>query len=398
MADNPFVITPTVRTQLTRVQSIALLVGAIFTILTLIQLVVSPTQFFRSWSAGFIIPFALGLGSLAVLMLQYMSGGAWGMVTRRQLEAGARTMPLVFLFFIPLFFGMPRLYEWADKAKLDTDKLIRDKSAYLNPTWWSIRAIVVFAIWMTLAFVLTRLSQQEEETGSLAVSKRLTTWSAGGLVLYVFTLTSATTDWWMSMNDHWFSTIFALIFLGGQGLTVVSLALITTTLLMREQPMAGIVTKRHLHDLGNLLFMFTLFWTYVSFSQLVIIWSGNLPSEITWYIDRMNGGWGWIGMIMIFLQWMLPFLILLSQKIKRNPNSVRTMAIWVLVIRMIDAIYMVEPNYHGQHFFISWSDITALLGMTGLWVWYYVNELKKRPLIPYNAPDLGKALTHGRAH
>ena len=246
--------------------------------------------------------------------------------------------------------------------------------------------------------MLNRLSVREEETGNTEFSRRLMGWSSIGLVIYVFSLTSAGTDWIMSMNVHWFSTIYGLILLGGQGLTVISLALITTTLLMKEQPMLGVITKKHLHDLGKLLFMFTLFWTYVSFSQLVIIWSGNLPEEITWYVDRMNGGWEFIGAILLFLQWMLPFLILLSQNIKRNPNTIRFMAIWVLCIRLVDTIWLVEPNFHSQHLYINWSDLTAPIGLTGLWVAIYLSELKKRALIPVNAPDLGRALVHGRAH
>lgn len=397
-AENPFVIQPPLRARISRVQSLALIIGVVFTALTLIEAVINPTQFFRSWMIGFLFPFALGIGSLACLMLQYMSGGAWGMVIRRQLEAGSRTIPFVTLVFIPIFFGLHGLYEWADAAKVQADPVIREKSAYLNIPWWAIRTIIVFAIWNVYAFVLNRLSRREEETGSMIASRNLMGWSSIGLVIYVFSLTSAGVDWIMSMNVHWFSTIYGLILLGGQGLTVISLAIITTTLLMRDQPLAGVITKKHLHDLGKLLFMFTLFWTYVSFSQLVIIWSGNLPEEITWYVDRMNGGWGYIGAILLFLQWMLPFLILLSQQIKRNPRTIRIMAIWVLLVRLADTIWLVEPNFHSQHLYINWSDITAPIGLVGLWTAIYLWQLKQRALIPVNAPDLGKALVHGRAH
>ena len=397
-ADNPFVITPLQRGQISRVQMLALVVGAIFTLLTIVQWFLNPTQFFRSWVIGFLFTFALGLGSLACLMLQYMSGGAWGMVIRRQLEAGTRTIPFVTILFIPLLFGIHNLYEWADPVKVAHDPVIREKSGYLNVQWWIIRAAIVFAIWNIYAFVLNRFSAEEESTGSPIASKRMMGWSGIGLVIYVFSLTCAGTDWIMSMNVHWFSTIYGLILLGGQGLTVISLALITTTLLMKEQPLAGVITKRHLHDLGKLLFMFTLFWTYVSFSQLVIIWSGNLPEEITWYIDRMNGGWEYVGAILLFLQWMLPFLILLSQNIKRNPRTIRIMAIWVLTVRVADTIWLVEPNFHSQHLFISWSDFSALIGLVGLWTAVYLWQLKQRALIPVNAPDLGRALIHGRAH
>ncbi len=398
MVDNPFVIPAPLRANISRCQSISLVIGVIFTLLTLVEFFINPTQFFRSWMIGFLFTFALGIGSLACLMLQYLSGGAWGMVIRRQLEAGVRTIPLVTLFFIPILFGIHNLYEWADPKLIHSDPVIRDKSAYLNPQWWIIRTAIVFVIWNIYAVVLNRLSAEEEKTGSEFASKRLMGWSGIGIVIYVFSLTTAGTDWIMSMNVHWFSSIYGLILLGGQGLTVISLAIITTTLLMKEQPLAGVITKRHLHDLGKLLFMFTLFWTYVSFSQLVIIWSGNLPEEITWYIDRMNGGWEYIGAILLFLQWMLPFLILLSQTIKRNPKSIRIMAIWILLVRLADTIWLVEPNYHSQHLYVNWADITAPLGLVGLWAAFYLWQLKQRALIPINAPDLGRALVHGRAH
>ena len=402
MVENPFLIQAPLRNQISRAQSLALVIGVIFTALSLIEFFINPTQFLRSWMVGFLFPFALGLGSLACLMLQYMSGGAWGMVIRRQLEAGSRTIPFVTLLFLPILIavamGSHALYEWTDPAKVQADPVIREKSAYLNVTWWLIRTVIVFAIWNIYTFALNRLSMREEETGNTEFSRRLMGWSSIGLVIYVFSLTSAGVDWIMSMNVHWFSTIYGLILLGGQGLTVISLALITTTLLMKEEPLLGVITKKHLHDLGKLLFMFTLFWTYVSFSQLVIIWSGNLPEEITWYVDRMNGGWQYIGGILLFLQWMLPFLILLSQNIKRNPKTIRFMAIWILTVRLADTIWLVEPNFHSQHLYIGWSDLTAPIGLTGLWAAVYLWQLKKRALIPMNAPDLGKALIHGRAH
>ena len=373
-------------------------IGVIFTGLTVAEYFIDRTQFFRSWTVGFLYPFAAGLGALAILMLQYMSGGAWGMIIRRQMEAGARTLPLLTVLFVPILFGTHELYNWADPAKVHASTVLTNKSGYLNLTWWLIRTAIVFVVWNIYSFVLNRLSAEEEKSGSFKASKSLMAWSSIGLVIYVLSLTSAGVDWLMSMNDEWFSTIYGFILLGGEGLTIVSVAIITTTLLMRESPMANIVTKKHLHDLGKLLFMFTLFWTYVSFSQLLIIWAGNLPEETSWYLDRMNGGWQYMAAFLLFFQWMLPFLILLSQDIKKNPVTARTMAIWILVVRLVDQIWLVEPNFHKAAFHVVWSDVTAPIGLGGVWAAYYLYQLKKRPLIPVNAPDLERALAHGRAH
>jgi hypothetical protein len=393
-AANPFVIPATLRADLSRGQNIAFGIGGVFLLLTVVQLFIAPGQFFRSWMIGFMYAFGAALGSLALLMLQYMTGGGWGMLVRRQLEAGSRTLPYMTVLFIPLLFGLPHLYEWTDAVKVQASQLLREKSAYLNVTWWIIRAAIVFAIWNIYSFTLNRLSAREEQTGDISISKRLMGWSGVGLLIYVLTLTSAAVDWLMSMNATWFSTIFGLILLATQGLTIVSTVIVTTTLLMREPPLDGIVTKRHLHDLGKLLFMFTLFWTYVSFSQLLIIWSGNLPKEITWYVDRMNGSWGFVATLLLFFQWMLPFLILLSQDIKKNPKTIRFMAIWIIVIRLIDMIWLVEPNFHPQSFWISWSDITAPLGFGGIWVGIYLMQLKQRPLLAANAPDFKRYLEY----
>jgi hypothetical protein len=394
MAENPYSITPQLSAGITRVQNIALGIGGVFTLLTIIQLFLDPAQFFRSWLIGFLLPFGLSLGALACLMLQYMTGGGWGMLVRRQLEAGSRTIPFVLILFIPICFGLPHLYQWTNSTTMQSTPELRDKAHYLNVTWWLIRAAIVFGIWLIYQYKLNSLSAEEERTGSLQVSKQLMGWSGIGLVLYALTLTSAGVDWLMSLNVTWYSTIYGLILLGGQGLAIVSLVLITTTLLMRQAPLSGVVQKRHLHDLGKLLFMFTLFWTYVNFGQLLIIWAGNLPDEITWYVARMNGGFGWMASFLLFFQWMLPFLILLSQDVKRNPKAIRFMACWVIVVRMVDMIWQVEPSFHPTSFFVSWSDITAILGLTGLWVGLYMWELKKRPLIAINAPDLQRYLEY----
>jgi hypothetical protein len=397
MIENPYVISEPMRAKISRVQGYALIIGAICMVLTLAQWLLNPVQFYRSWMIGFMYAFGAGLGALACLMLQYMTGGGWGMLVRRQLEAGSRTIPYLTILFIPICFALfthSQFYEWLDPAKIKADAVIREKSAYLNPTWWLIRTAAIFIIWNVYQFILNRLSGEEERTGDIRISKRLMGFSGIGLVIYALTLTSAAVDWIMSMNVHWFSTIYGLILLATEGLTIISTVIITTTLLMREPPMVEVVKKRHLHDLGKLLFMFTLFWTYVSFSQLVIMWSGNLPEEVSWYIARMNGGWGLIAVLLVFFQWMFPFLILLSQDIKRNPKTVRFMAIWILTIRAIDVIWQVEPNFHPQSLFISWSDITAILGFAGVWIFLYLNELKKRPLLAVNAADFVRYLEY----
>lgn len=398
MATSPFVIPTSLNVSISRVQRTALIVGAVAIVLTAIGGFFDPVQFFRSYLLGYMVPFGVALGSLAVLMLQYLSGGAWGMLIRRPLEAATRTLPLMAVMLGPLLFGMRFLFEWMNQDAVNRDAVLTHKQLYLNSGFFIARQLIYFAIWIFFALKLNSLSRKEEEGGPLEVSRLLMGFSGPGLLIYVLTLTFFSIDWIMSLDARWFSTIFGFITLAGQGLAAFSTMIITVGLLMRSNPMRQVVTKKHLHDLGKFLFMFTMLWTYLSFSQFLIIWAGNLPEEITFFIARMNGGWEWIALGVLLFQFFLPFLILLSQDVKRDPRKIMKVAIFVLIIRLLDFYWTIEPNFHRSQFFFHWMDLAAPIGLSGLWVAAYLGELKKRPLMAINAPDLDKALAHGRSH
>jgi hypothetical protein len=358
--------------------------------------VMEPVQFYRSYLVGYFFWFGMSIGCLALLMVQHLSGGAWGMVIRRILEAGSRTLPFMVILFIPIVIGLPSLYEWMDPNKIQHDHVIHMKSFYLNAPFWIGRTILYFVIWNFLMYMLNKWSKQEDAEGGFRFATSMEKLSAPGIIIYVFTMTFAVTDWIMSLTPHWFSTIFGFLTVVSQGLSVFSFSIAVLAFLMTFMPMAEVVTRRHLHDLGKLLLTFVMLWAYMGFSQLLIIWSGNLPEEISWYNARLNGGWEWVGAILLFLQFVLPFLILLSQAIKRNPKTLAALAIFILVIRLIDIYWLVEPNFHAGKFFLSWLDIAAPLGVGGVFVALFLMELAKRPLMPLGAPDLAKTLAHGR--
>jgi len=389
-------ITTQLAETLGKYRNTAAFVGLIGLVACIAGWVMEPAQFYRSYLVGYFFWFGVSLGSLALLMVQHLTGGAWGMVIRRILEASSRTLPFISLLFIPLLFGIPSLYEWADPGKVAHDVILQKKQMYLNAPFWIGRVVVYFVIWNGLMFLLNKWSKQEDEEGGFRYAVMMEKLSAPGIVIYVFTITFAVTDWIMSLTPHWFSTIFGFLTVVSQGLSVFTFAISILALLCSMPPMSHVVTKKHLHDLGKLTLAFVMLWAYMSFSQLLIIWSGNLPEEITWYLARLNNGWQYVGMVLLVFQFVVPFLILLSQPVKRNPKTLASLCVFILAIRLVDIFWLVEPNFNTGGFHISWLDLAAPLGVGGIFVALFLMELAKRPLMPLGAPDLQKTLAHGR--
>jgi hypothetical protein len=358
--------------------------------------VMDPTQFYRSYLVGYFFWFGISLGSLALLMVQHATGGAWGMVIRRILEASSRTLPYMVVLFIPILIGVPSLYEWDDASKVAHDAILQKKQIYLNGTFWIARVFIYFAIWNLLMYLLNKWSKLEDTTGGFKYATILEKLSAPGIVIYVFTITFCVTDWIMSLTPHWFSTIFGFMTVVGEGLSTFAFSISVLALLSSVPPMSNVVTKKHLHDLGKLMLAFVMLWAYMNFSQLLIIWAGNLPEEISWYTTRLQHGWQYVGLTLLVFHFVVPFLLLLSQPLKRNPRTILMLAVFIICIRMIDVFWLIEPNFHTTGFYVSWQDFAAPLGVGGVFVALFLMELAKRPLMPLGAPDLQKALAHGR--
>jgi hypothetical protein len=395
-APTNFSITTQLAEGITKYRNTAAFVGLLGIAACIAGWVLDPAQFYRSYLVGYFFWFGVSVGSLALLMVQHLTGGAWGMVIRRILEASSRTLPFMAVLFIPIIFGIPALYEWDDAKKLAHDTILQWKQPYLNAPFWIGRVVLYFVIWNFLMFMLNKWSKQEDTEGGFRNAYIMEKLSAPGVIVYVFTITFAVTDWIMSLTPHWFSTIFGFLTVVGQGLSVFAFSITVLAFLMTQSPMAEVVTKKHLHDLGKLMLAFTMLWAYMSFSQLLIIWSGNLPEEISWYMVRLNNGWQWVGLILLVFQFTVPFLILLSQTIKRNPKTLASLAMFILLIRVIDIFWLVEPNFNVNGFHLSWIDIAAPVGVGGVFVALFLMELVKRPLMPLGAPDLQKTLAHGR--
>jgi hypothetical protein len=361
--------------------------------------IANPTQFFRSYLLAFVFWNGLAVGALAVLMLQYLTGGAWGIAIRRELEAATRTLPLTAVAFVPLLAGLHRLYAWSNADVVAHDELLRKKTLYLNAPFFLARAVLAFAVWMLLAYFLNKLSREQDERAAderKAIDRKLQLLSGGGLVLYALTTTFTSIDWVMSLEPHWYSTMYGVLYVVGQALGALSLATVAVVLLSGHEPVSGFLGGRHRHDLGKMMFAFTMIWAYVNFSQYLIVWSGNIPEEISWYLARFRGGWGWVGAAILIFHFVVPFLLLLSRRANYNPRLLAGAAALLVAMRFIDTAWLVLPAFSAGAFRIHWLDFALPLGLGGVWLSFFARNLVARPLLPVHDPGFEEALAHGR--
>ncbi len=345
--------------------------------------ILNPAQFLRSYLVAFLFWMAIALGSAALVMLHYLVGGRWGFVIRRLLEAATRTLPAMAVLMLPLLLGIRSLYHWTHP---EGDRLLEHKALYLNIPFFLVRAAIYFSVWILLTRRLTRLSLEQDRTAEPSIQRRMQVLSGPGLLLYGFTVTFASIDWAMSLEPHWFSTIYGMIFMVGQGLATLAFVIAVLVLLSRHAPLSEALTALHFHDLGNLMFAFVMLWGYVSFSQFLIIWSGNLPEEIPWYLARLRGGWQWVALILLLFHFFLPFVLLLMRGVKRRREALARVAVAVLALRLVDMFWLVAPAFHPEGFTIHWMDLAAPVGLGGLWLAAFFSNLKRAPLLPLHDP------------
>jgi hypothetical protein len=379
------------------IQQRALGVGLLFGVASLIFALVPSTreQFFHSYLLGFMLWLGASLGSMAFLMIQHLTGGKWGMVIRRQLEAAMNVLPLMALLFIPLATaGIPHLYDgnheqvggWSGWLHPDAaDKhLVQMSHSYLTPAGYGGRGVIYFAIWLGLAFVLSRWSAEQDRPPVQNLSPRFRTIAAPGIILYAFTISFAVIDWVMSIDPHWYSTIFGFIFIVGQCLSAMCMMVIIERFLLNYEPMASMLKPKEVHDHGKLMLAFVMLWAYFSFSQLLIIWAGNLPMEIRFFTRRLYPGWEVVALGLVIFHFAIPFLFLLSRPWKRDPRTLVKLAAWLVFMRFIDLFWYIEPSFHKQLTFY-WGyllDLVVPIAIGGLWVAVFLRNLKSRPLLP----------------
>ena len=376
-----------------RLRRRALVAAAVGAVGCIVGALLDWPQLLRAYLVGWLFWLGIALGCLALSMINHLSRGAWGVVVRRVMEAAARTLPLLAVLALPILLGLDHLYEWLHPHA--GDAVLEHKAPYLNLPFFLVRFALYFALWYGLALVLSRLSWRQDETGDPGLARRMQLIAAPGLAAYCLAATFASIDWLMSLQPHWYSTIYGVYFMGGQALSGLAFVITAGYLLARRPPMDRVLAPRHFHDWGKLFLAFVMLWAYFSFSQFLIIWSGNLPEETTWYVTRLEHGWGWIALALVLFHFALPFVLLLSRDLKRHARLLAGVAGSMLVMRFVDLYWQVEPAFHEGAFSFSWMYLVTPVAIGGLWLWWFLRELAKRPLLPINDPDLAEAVGHG---
>ncbi len=376
---------------LARFQIPLLAVGIFGLILCLIGAIFSPAQFFRSYLLGYMFWAGLALGSLGILMMQHLTGGAWGLIIRRALESATTTIPLMVILFVPLLFGLRSLYIWTQPEVMASDPLLENKSGYLNIPFFLGRAAIYFAVWVVTAYLLNRWSLEQDETGEPRFALLMQRLSGPGLFVLAVTLSLALIDWIMSLEPRWYSTIYALIFIAGEGLAAFAFSIGVVILLADREPFARVIKEKHLNDLGNLMLAFVMLWAYCSFAQFLLIWTGNLREEVGWYLPRIGGGWKYVAAALILFHFFLPFYMLLSRKIKRDTRKLAIVVVVIILMRFVDLVWLIEPAFYPQNLSLHWMDFIATIGIGGIWLAVFLRQLNGRPLLPLNDPYAEKA-------
>ena len=385
-----------------RLQQRAYFVGGVALLVSIFGAVRAPELFFPSYLMSFLLILGLTVGSLGLLMLQHLTSGHWGIIIRRPLESATRALPLMVITFLPIaIFGMKYLYMghgegkgWLNAPATGEGALSDFQKTYLTASGFYTRAVIYFVIWLGLMFIFNVSSKQQDlNPQDRALRFRLTMLAGPGIILYVFVLTFASIDWAMSLSPHWASTIYGFLFVAGQLISSMSLMIAVVVLLARTEPFASVLQKRHLHDLGKLLLAFVMLWAYFDFSQLLIIWSGNQPEEISFYRTRLYGGWGVVAVIVLVFHFFVPFFLLLSQDVKRNAKVLPRIAIWLIFMRLVDLFWMTRPEFTSRAM-PTWLDVVLPLALGGLWLGFFAFNLKQCPLLPLGDPELAEALEH----
>jgi hypothetical protein len=359
--------------------------------------------FLRSWLVAFLFWLGLTLGSLVLLMLQYVSGGNWGRLGRRFWEAAAGNLPLMFVAWLPIALGMKKLYSWAAMSQADALARLGEQKVrfYLNPAFFWGRGIFYFVGWMGLYALLMRWSKREEAgTTTPAQFVAIQNLSGFGIVFYALTITFGSIDWAMSLYPEWWSTVWGMLFMVGQVLTTLCFTIWLLVRLAPIEPLSRMFKIDYLHDFGKLMFAFVVLWAYLSFSQWLIIWSGNMLSEIRWYLMRLNGGWQYFGTALIFVHFVFPFALLLSRSLKRHARRIVLIAMLILAMRLIDLFWLTAPNFYqgtgaglnNFHLLDAAMYILCPIALGGIWLFWFFWRLEKRSLMPVNDPHFVEML------
>ncbi len=380
-------------------QKIALIVGVLGMLALVVGYFLGVEDFFPGYLIGWVFWVQVALGALVILMIQNTVGGRWGLVIQRVVEAATTTLPLLGVLFIVVIIGIPHLYEWSHAEVVAHDEVLAHKAPYLNVPFFIVRGVIYFVLWSGIALLLRKWSLRlDQNPDDAATRKKLRNLSAPGILLFGITVTFASVDWMMSIEPHWYSTIYGMMFGVGSLASGFAFSVIVLMGMLKFKPWNQIIQTLDVSDLGNWLLASIMLWAYMAFSQFLIIWSANLPEETTWYLARTKGGWQWIALINIFLHFFLPFMFLLVRGTKRAPGRLKKIAWLVLIMRFVDLLWMIYPAYTPEKLAFPWMSIAAWLGIGGLFLAIFFRQLAQVSVPPLYDPRLPVATVSEEAH
>ena len=394
----------TTRPRIDRAQKRALAIGVIGAVIAVVWALIASHKgggqrsddFLHSYLFAYVFIVSLPLGCLGFLMMHHLTGGPWGLPIRRILEAGTRTLWVTAALFIPILIGLSHTFPWTKPGAIPDDTVNHFKRVYLQPGFFRTRAVIYFAIWVIIAHFLNKWSAEQDRTDEVRLMRKMTGLSGPGLVIWSLTVGAAAVDWVMSLEPRWSSTIWGMLWMVIMALAGFTFSLVILRTLSNDEPLKDCVRPKDYNDLGNLVLAFTLLWTYMSFSQFLIIWSGNLKEEIHWYMIRAHGPWAGAAVVLLMFHFFLPFFVLLQRRVKRRISTLSVVAFWMLALSLVDIYWLVVPAYeqNGPEFHLS--DVLAVVALGGLWLAAFYAQLRKLPLLPLHDPRFETFLAHQR--
>jgi hypothetical protein len=357
----------------------------------------NPKQFFFSWLVSFLFFLSLALGALFFVLIQYAAQGGWGIVLRRIGETVFTTIPVMAALFIPVILGLHDLYEWSHPEAVAGDALLRWKAPYLNVPFFLIRAALYFGIWSVIAVLYYRGSRGQDATGDPGVSGRLRRLAGPAIIVLAVTQTFASVDWIMSLTPHWYSTMFGVYFFAGSFVGFIALLSIVASAMRGAGLLDTVISAEHLQDVGKFLFAFTVFWSYIAFSQFFLVWYANLPEETTWYKARMEGSWMTVSVFLMAGHFVAPFFYLMGRAVKRRGATLAVGGAWLLAMHYVDLYWQIMPTLHPAGFSPALLDIAALLAVGGCFVATAGWLMRRQALVPLRDPRLAESLAFENA-
>jgi hypothetical protein len=373
-------------------QTLSLGIGVIGLAGCIVGWIMTPRDFFIAYLFGEFFFVGLSLGSLGVLMMHHLTGGYWGYGVRRFLEAAVGNLPLLAILFVPILFGLSELYPWRHPDVVAAHELLAKKTTYLNTPFFVLRTIAVFAIWIVISQLLLKWSAEQDGTVSVEPTRKMRTLSGPGLVIYPVTMTFAAVDWIMSTEVEWYSTMFPVLICIGQMLGAIALMILLFAAAATSTKLGQLAGEENFHKIGNLLLAFVMIWAYLAFGQLLVIWSANLPPEISWYLHRIAGGWRWVVGFIAFFHFFLPFFLLLMRPVKKKRHVLAMVAGCVFIANIVVAWWTIAPSVHQTHFYVGWQTLAAFVGIGGLWLASFLWNFGRRRVVPLNDPRFALAV------